>query len=180
MWSCYGVHITVCVALLVCILCQPVHSLHEPSLHQLDFFLEIFLWRLQLLLHRSTCLLLLFLFSKNLYYTTITITLFPVIFTITITITYYYYPKSATKYELTIQTSIPKQTLKDYLQVDVLLDGACGLCKKHYCELYNQVHQPVVCVSCGARPKAGKRFSRYLPNPSLVSKLLNHDNSADH
>ena len=82
-----------CTALLVCILCKPVHSLHESSLHQLDLFLEVFLWRLQLLLHRST--LLLFFFSKNLYYITITITLFPVIFTITITITYYYYPKSA-------------------------------------------------------------------------------------
>ena len=83
MLPCYGVHITVCAALLVCILCQPVHSLREPSLHQLDFFLEIFLWRLQWLLHRNTCLLLLFLFSKNLYYITTTITLFPVTFTIT-------------------------------------------------------------------------------------------------
>ena len=31
---------------LVCVLCQPVHSCIEPSLHGLDFFLEIFLWRL--------------------------------------------------------------------------------------------------------------------------------------
>ena len=46
MWPCYGVHITVCMALLVCVLCQPVHSCIEPSLHGVDFFLEIFLWRL--------------------------------------------------------------------------------------------------------------------------------------
>ena len=39
------VHITVCMALLVFVLCQPVHSCIEPSLHGLDFFLEIFLWR---------------------------------------------------------------------------------------------------------------------------------------
>ena len=30
------------MALLVCVLCQPVHSCIEPSLHMLDFFLEIF------------------------------------------------------------------------------------------------------------------------------------------
>ena len=48
MWPCYGVHvhITVCMALLVCVVYQPVHSCIETSLHQLDFFLEIFLWRL--------------------------------------------------------------------------------------------------------------------------------------
>ena len=40
------VHITVCMALLICVLCQPVHSCIEPSLHGVDFFLEIFLWRL--------------------------------------------------------------------------------------------------------------------------------------
>ena len=33
-------HIIVCVAFLVCVLCQPVHSL--INLHHLDFFLEIF------------------------------------------------------------------------------------------------------------------------------------------
>ena len=38
--------ITVCMAFLVFVLCQPVHSCIEPSLHGLDFFLEIFLWRL--------------------------------------------------------------------------------------------------------------------------------------
>ena len=34
------------MALLVFVRCQPVHSCIEPSLHGLDFFLEIFLWRL--------------------------------------------------------------------------------------------------------------------------------------
>ena len=45
MWPCYGVHIAVCMALLVCVhvLCQPVWSCIKPSLHGLDFFLEIFL-----------------------------------------------------------------------------------------------------------------------------------------
>ena len=33
-----------CMARLVFVLCQPVHSCIEPSLHGLDFFLEIFLW----------------------------------------------------------------------------------------------------------------------------------------
>ena len=37
--SMYGVHITVCMALLVFVLCQPVHSCIEPSLHGLDFFI---------------------------------------------------------------------------------------------------------------------------------------------
>ena len=37
--ACYGVHIT---AHLVFVLCQSVHSCTEPSLHGLDFFLEIF------------------------------------------------------------------------------------------------------------------------------------------
>ena len=46
MWPCYGVHITVCMARLVFVLCHPEHSCIEPSLHGLDFFLEIFLWRL--------------------------------------------------------------------------------------------------------------------------------------
>ena len=44
--------ITVCMARLVFVLCQPVHSCIEPSLHGLDFFLEIFLWRLNLLVAR--------------------------------------------------------------------------------------------------------------------------------
>ena len=30
------------------VLCQPMHSCIEPSLHQLDFYLEIFLWRLKI------------------------------------------------------------------------------------------------------------------------------------
>ena len=46
MLLCYRVHITVCMALLGCVLCQPVHSCIETSLHQLDFFLEIFSWKL--------------------------------------------------------------------------------------------------------------------------------------
>ena len=45
MWPCYGVLITVCMALLVFVLCQPLHSCIEPS-QGLDFFLEIFSWRL--------------------------------------------------------------------------------------------------------------------------------------
>ena len=32
------VHITVCMALLVCELCQPVHSCIEPSIYGVDFF----------------------------------------------------------------------------------------------------------------------------------------------
>ena len=45
MWPWYGVHITVCMALLVCVLCQ-ASAFIEPFLHQLNFFFEIFLWRL--------------------------------------------------------------------------------------------------------------------------------------
>ena len=40
MWPCYGVHIIASMALLVCVLCQPVHSCTEPALHGLG--LEIF------------------------------------------------------------------------------------------------------------------------------------------
>ena len=43
MWPWYGVHITVCMALLVGVLCQPVQSLNHP-IHRLDLFLEIFLY----------------------------------------------------------------------------------------------------------------------------------------
>ena len=43
MWLCYGVHITMLHGTFVCVLC---HSYIEPSLHQLDLFLEIFSWRL--------------------------------------------------------------------------------------------------------------------------------------
>ena len=45
MWPCYGVHVHItvlCMAFLVCVFCQPVHSYIKTSLHQLDFFLEIF------------------------------------------------------------------------------------------------------------------------------------------
>ena len=76
-------------------------------------------------------------------------------------------------------TSVSKVSAKCGIGGTLLPDGAHGLCKKHYCELYNQVHQPVVCTSCGARSKAGKRFPRHWPNPSFVSKLLNSNNSAD-
>ena len=84
LWSAYH-----CVHGTSCLCTSSASAFIEPSLYRLDFLLEIFLWRLQLLLHRSICLLLLFFLSKNLYY----ITILHVIFTITIT--YYYYPKSA-------------------------------------------------------------------------------------
>ena len=47
MWplACYEIHIIVWHS-IVCVLCQPVHSLIHPYVHQLDFFSEIFLWRL--------------------------------------------------------------------------------------------------------------------------------------
>ena len=37
MWPRYGVHITVCVALLAFVLCQPVHSLSHPYMGQISF-----------------------------------------------------------------------------------------------------------------------------------------------
>ena len=49
MWPCCGVHITVCMAQLVFVLCQPVHSCG------LDFFLEVFLWRLVSVLFWLCC-----------------------------------------------------------------------------------------------------------------------------
>ena len=44
MWPWYGVCITVCMAILVCLLCQLVHSMSHPYIGQIS--LEIFLWRL--------------------------------------------------------------------------------------------------------------------------------------
>ena len=44
-WSAY-MYFTECMALLVYVLYQPVHLGIMLSLHQLDFFVEIFLWRL--------------------------------------------------------------------------------------------------------------------------------------
>ena len=81
--------------------------------------------------------------------------------------------KTTSKTEKIILPSIPQSTLIEYLQVDTLPEGLHGLCKKHYCEVYNWLHQPASYASCGARPKAGTRFSRHSPNPSLISKLLN-------
>ena len=57
MWPCYGVHITVCVARLVFVLCQPEHSWIEPSLHGLDFLLEIFYGELFLFFFDNNLLL---------------------------------------------------------------------------------------------------------------------------
>ena len=37
MWPWYGEHITVCLALFVCVLCQPVHSLIHPYINQISF-----------------------------------------------------------------------------------------------------------------------------------------------
>ena len=45
MWPCYGVHITVCMACLVFVLCQPVYSCIETALHGLDSFYKS-CWRL--------------------------------------------------------------------------------------------------------------------------------------
>ena len=36
MWPCYGVRITVCMALLVFVLCQPEHSLRHPYMGQIS------------------------------------------------------------------------------------------------------------------------------------------------
>ena len=55
----------------------------------------------------------------------------------------------------------------------VALPPICLFYRLHYCEVYNWLHQPASCASCGARPKAGTRFLRHSPNPSLVSKLIN-------
>ena len=42
-WPCFGVHITASMALLVCVLCQPVDSSTEPALHRLDFLKNLFM-----------------------------------------------------------------------------------------------------------------------------------------
>ena len=62
MWSCYGVHVHayVCMALLVCILCQPVHSCIETSLHQQDlsfrnFLMETYFYSFLIKLNCYTC-----------------------------------------------------------------------------------------------------------------------------
>ena len=48
MWPCYGVHICMCMDFLfVYFVSQCTHALNPPQ-HGLDFFLEIFLWRLSL------------------------------------------------------------------------------------------------------------------------------------
>ena len=37
MWLCYGVHIIVCMALIVYVLCHPVHSLSHPYISKISF-----------------------------------------------------------------------------------------------------------------------------------------------
>ena len=50
------------------VLCQPVHSCIEPSLHELDWFFEIFLWRL---VHLGlTCMFCAILLDKRLTHKT--------------------------------------------------------------------------------------------------------------
>ena len=57
MWPYYGVHITVCMACLVFVLCQPVHScIDHPYTWTRFLFLEIFLWRLVFVLFDNNLL----------------------------------------------------------------------------------------------------------------------------
>ena len=61
MWPWYGVHVTVCMALLVCVLCQPVRSLSHPYTSARFFFRNLFM-------ETKTITITLFLQKSLLYY----------------------------------------------------------------------------------------------------------------
>jgi len=72
--------------------------------------------------------------------------------------------KATSELEKIILTAVSRDTIKEYLQLPTLPEGPCGMCRKHYHELYNNMHQPSVYSSCGARPKPCTRFSQHTPN----------------
>ena len=78
---------------------------------------------------------------------------------------------TSTNNRIVLSSQIPESDLIGYLKVDSLPEGHHGLCKKHYSELYNQLHQPAACASCGAKPKTGKLS--YLHANSHIYMLIN-------
>lgn len=70
-----------------------------------------------------------------------------------------------------IQTAIPRDTVRDYLQLSTDPEGPYTLCMKHYSQLYRHIY-PYTCSSCGATPKPSTTFTRHSPDAHRVSKQL--------
>ena len=70
-----------------------------------------------------------------------------------------------------IQSAIPRDTVREYLQLSTVPEGPCNLCMKHYSQLYRHIN-PYACLSCGATPKPSTTFSRHSPDAYNISKQL--------
>ena len=46
------------------------------------------------------------------------------------------------------------------------------MCRKHYYDIYNAIHRPAICASCGTKSKAGHRFDRYTLLMHITLRLL--------
>ena len=101
LWSAYH-----CVYGTSCfyILCQPVHSCIEPSLHGLELFLEIFLWRF-----------VLFFFDKQLFCYVVPPT-YPCMCALTNSVLYALLPQSSRKNRRSEVTVMLKTKLKRYIR----------------------------------------------------------------
>lgn len=65
-----------------------------------------------------------------------------------------------------------EQALKSHLQIETLPEQPHHLCNKHYLTVYNELHRPSVCASCGSKPKTGASFFRHSPHPTYISEML--------
>ena len=72
--------------------------------------------------------------------------------------------KATSEQDKIIQTSAPRDVLKQYLQLPTITEGPCGMCRKHYHQFYSHIHQPSVCSSYGARPKTDTRLTQHTPD----------------
>ena len=70
-----------------------------------------------------------------------------------------------------IQSAIPRDTVREYLQLSTVPEGPCNLCMKHYSQLYRHIN-PYACLFCGATPKPSTTFSRHSPDAHNISKQL--------
>ena len=47
-----------------------------------------------------------------------------------------------------------------------------GLCHKHYTLVYEMLHPPNLCASCGAKPTKEDKISRHCPNTEIINDYL--------
>ena len=81
--------------------------------------------------------------------------------------------KATSKEDRIIHSPFTEDTIKAYLDLHTIPhQQPYTMCRKHYYYVYNAIHRPVICASCGAKPKAGHRFDRHSPDTYHISRLL--------